>query len=169
MSKDGWKLKNNLNTAGRHQYLSHSAIETFELGRQLGEILPVPSVVCFFGELGAGKTTFIKGLVCGAAQLDPAVVQSPTFTYLHIYEGTQRIFHFDLYRLRDIDEFLSMGFDEYFEEAGICCMEWSEKIESYLPADRIVVTLEHREKDHRLITIEFKDVESKVHKNSNFT
>lgn len=152
----------------KQQVLSHSAAETFEQGRKLGEILPVPSVVSFFGELGAGKTTFIKGLVCGAAQIDPSAVQSPTFTYLHLYEGQKKVYHFDLYRLRDIDEFLSMGFDEYFDAEGICCIEWSERIESYLPSDRVTVTLEHVKNDHRLITIErgmikqVEDVESKI-------
>jgi tRNA threonylcarbamoyladenosine biosynthesis protein TsaE len=135
------------------QYLSHSAIETFELGHQLGQELSVPTVVCLFGELAAGKTTFIKGLVYGAAQVDPSIVQSPTFTYLHIYEGQKRVYHFDLYRLRDIDEFLSMGFDEYFEAEGICCIEWSERIASYLPPNSISVFLQHAQEDQRLIII----------------
>jgi tRNA threonylcarbamoyladenosine biosynthesis protein TsaE len=135
------------------KYLSHSAAETFQLGRQLGQELPVPTVVCLFGELAAGKTTFIKGLVSGAAQLDPSVVQSPTFTYLHIYEGQKKIYHFDLYRLRDIDEFLSMGFDEYFEADGICCIEWSERIAPYLPSNSLYIFLEHVHEDQRFITV----------------
>jgi tRNA threonylcarbamoyladenosine biosynthesis protein TsaE len=135
------------------QYFSHSAAETFELGRQLGQELLVPSVVCLFGELAAGKTTLIKGLVHGAAQIDSSVVQSPTFTYLHIYEGKKIIYHFDLYRLRDIDEFLSMGFDEYFEADGICCIEWSERIASYLPPNSLFIILEHIQVDQRLITV----------------
>lgn len=137
-------------------YLSHSAVETFELGRKLGQKLPVPTVVCLFGELAAGKTTFIKGLVHGAAQIDPSTVQSPTFTYLHIYEGQKTVYHFDLYRLRDIDEFLSMGFDEYFEAEGICCIEWSERIASYLPSSSLYVILEHVQDDQRLITITYQ-------------
>jgi len=134
-------------------YLSHSAGETFELGRKLGHTLSVPTVVCLFGELAAGKTTFIKGLVCGAAQVDPSAVQSPTFTYLHIYEGQKKVYHFDLYRLRDIDEFLSMGFDEYFDADGICCIEWSERIASFLPPGSIHVTFQHMQEDQRLVTI----------------
>lgn len=135
------------------QYLSHSAAETFELGVKLGQELPIPTVICLFGELAAGKTTFIKGLVHGATQLDPSVVQSPTFTYLHIYEGQKTVYHFDLYRLRDIDEFLSMGFDEYFEAEGICCIEWSERIASYLPPNSLWIFLEHVQEDQRLITL----------------
>jgi tRNA threonylcarbamoyladenosine biosynthesis protein TsaE len=135
------------------QYLSQSPVETFELGRKLGKELPIPTVVCLFGELAAGKTTFIKGLVSGAAEIDPSEVQSPTFTYLHIYEGKKTVFHFDLYRLRDIDEFLSMGFDEYFDAEGICCIEWSERISSYLPSNSLSIFLEHVKEDERLITI----------------
>lgn len=138
---------------GLIQYISHSAQETFDLGVRLGQQMPVPTVICLFGELAAGKTTFIKGLVQGAAQLDPSIVQSPTFTYLHIYEGRKTIYHFDLYRLRDIDEFLSMGFDEYFDAEGICCIEWSERIAAYVPPDSLRLSFEHLEEDQRLITL----------------
>lgn len=141
--------------SGMQEYLSHSANETFELGRKLGQVLSVPAVVCLFGELAAGKTTFIKGLVCGAAEIDPCAVQSPTFTYLHIYEGKKKVYHFDLYRLRDIDEFLSMGFDEYFDADGICCVEWSERIAAYLPSNCVRVALQHMREDERLLTITF--------------
>lgn len=147
------------------QHISRSAEETFELGHELGRELKAPCVVCLFGDLAAGKTTFIKGLVCGATGLNSSLVQSPTFTYLQIYEGTTNIYHFDLYRLRDIDEFLSMGFDEYFEADGICCIEWSERIVSYLPANSLYVHLEHAEAHSRVITIShqkesIKDVKS---------
>ncbi len=144
------------------QYLSHSAAETFDLGFKLGLELPVPTVVCLFGELAAGKTTFIKGLVYGAAQVDPSAVQSPTFTYLNIYEGQKTVYHFDLYRLRDIDEFLSMGFDEYFEADGICCIEWSERIAPYLPSYSLHVSLMHVQEDQRLITMTYKGQEHHV-------
>jgi tRNA threonylcarbamoyladenosine biosynthesis protein TsaE len=136
------------------QYHSHSTDETFKLGCKLGQELTVPTVVCLFGELAAGKTTFIKGLAYGAAQIDPSFVQSPTFTYLHIYEGQKTIYHFDLYRLRDIDDFLNMGFDEYFDAQGICCIEWSERIAPHLPPNSLTVFFEHAGKeDHRSITI----------------
>lgn len=144
------------------QIISHSAAETFELGRKLGQELPVPSVVCLFGELAAGKTTMIKGIVAGATGVDPSDVQSPTFTYLHIYRGVKTLYHFDLYRLRDIDEFLSMGFDEYFEAEGICCIEWSERISSYLPPGSLFIYLEHIQEDQRLITISHQQLKSNV-------
>ncbi len=66
------------------------------------------------------------------------------------------MYHFDLYRLRDIDEFLSMGFDEYFDAEGICCIEWSERIAQYLPQDCLTVSMEHAKNDQRLITIDIQ-------------
>lgn len=134
-------------------YHSHSAQETFQIGQEFGSRLLPNTVVCFFGELAAGKTTFIKGVAAGAARIDPSHIQSPTFTYLNIYEGEKTIFHFDLYRLRDVDEFLSMGFDEFFEAGGICCIEWSERIASCLPLQSIQVTLSHEGEDNRKINI----------------
>lgn len=136
------------------QHWSLSAEETMQSGYQLGQRLGLNSVVCLFGDLAAGKTTFIKGLAAGIANIDPSRIQSPTFTYLNIYEGEgKKVYHFDLYRLRDIDQFLSMGFDEYFEADGICCIEWSERIASYLPSHCIQVTLTHEGENKRMITI----------------
>lgn len=135
------------------QYLSRSSEETFEIGRRLGTSAVVPSVICFFGEPGAGKTTFIKGVAAGAAGVDPSLVQSPTFAYLHLYEGPKTVCHFDLYRLRDADEFLSMGFDEYFEADMLCCVEWSERIFDVLPSDSIRVVLTYIDEGRRLVTI----------------
>ncbi len=80
-------------------------------------------------------------------------VCSPTFTYLNIYKGPIDIYHFDLYRLRDEDEFLSMGFDEFFTADGICCIEWSERIQSILPENCIKVYLTHAGGDKRRIKI----------------
>ena len=75
----------------------------------------------------------MKGLVAGATGLPSAEVSSPTFVYMNIYSGCKTVYHFDLYRLRAADEFLSMGFDDYFFANGLCCVEWSEKIEAFLP------------------------------------
>jgi len=133
--------------------LTNSAAETFELGSRIGEQLPPNTVIAFFGELGAGKTTFIKGLVAGAAQIDPGQIKSPTYTYLNIYQGKTTVYHFDLYRLYDVDEFLSMGFDEYFDVGGICCIEWSERITTALPSSCMRIFLEHQGGDKRKISV----------------
>lgn len=123
-------------------------------GEALGKGLPINSVLCFFGDLGVGKTTFIKGLVRGYAGYPMEQVNSPTFVYLNIYTGDKTVYHFDLYRLRDADEFLSMGFDELFTAGGICCVEWSEKISVLLPSDCLKITMGHAGEHSRLIKIE---------------
>lgn len=125
-----------------------------DLGFRFGKCLKNNSVVCFYGDLAAGKTTFIKGLTKAMHEgIDSSQVNSPTFAYLNIYEGAKTVYHFDLYRLRDTDEFLSMGFDEFFFANGICCIEWSERISSLLPQDYLQVKMEHVSEEQRRITI----------------
>jgi tRNA threonylcarbamoyladenosine biosynthesis protein TsaE len=131
------------------QYTTSSPAETHLLGKWLGSQLESDSILCFFGELGAGKTTLIRGITEGAAQYDS--VSSPTFVYLNVYRGTRTIYHFDLYRLEGADEFISMGFDELFDAGGICCIEWSEKIAELLPDNCIRVEMEHAGEDKRVI------------------
>jgi len=120
-------------------------------GHEWGRTLSPNDVICFFGDLGAGKTTFIKGLVEGATGLSTSAVRSPTFTYLNIYEGTKPVYHFDLYRLKHESQFLEMGFDEYFEAGGICCIEWAEKIPSLLPSRHTKCLFTHLGEDQRQI------------------
>ncbi len=132
----------------------YSADQTIDIGFQLGQKLSKGSIVCLFGELGAGKTTFIKGLAAGAAGVDVALISSPTYVYLNIYQGHQTIYHFDLYRLRNADEFLSMGFDEMLFAEGVCCIEWSERIQDLLPPSSIKITLQHVEENVRSIRID---------------
>ena len=132
---------------------SNSQEETEQYGRLLGNRLPVNSVVALFGELGAGKTHFIKGLAQGAANLDLHSVNSPTFTYLNIYEGQKTIYHFDLYRLQNETQFLALGFEEYFHAGGICCIEWSERISSMLPTGTLEVHIFHSSPHQREIVV----------------
>ena len=105
------------------------------------------------GDLGAGKTTMIKGVVAGACGINSSGVTSPTYTYMHAYTGAKTIYHFDLYRLPGEEEFLAMGFDEYFDAGGICCIEWSEKIPSLLGDRAVRVEIEHLDGDSRKIRI----------------
>lgn len=130
--------------------------ETKALGYLLGQRLPLNSIVCFFGDLGAGKTTFIKGLASAVSGCNPEQVNSPTFVYLNIYQGDKAsiVYHFDLYRLRDAEEFLSMGFDEYLFAQGICCIEWSERIAEILPPIFYKVSIAHQLGDTREVKIE---------------
>ena len=120
------------------------------LGAELGKHLPPNTLLCLFGELGAGKTTFVKGVVEGRTGIAPEKVVSPTFVYLNIYDT---VYHFDLYRLHDADEFLSLGFEEYFEAGGLSCIEWSERIAPILSKNALLVTLSHIKEDVREISI----------------
>ena len=90
------------------EYTTNSAEETIALGKQLSKQLKDNSVVCFFGDLAAGKTTFIKGLASGVTDCELEEINSPTFVYLNIYEGRRKVFHFDLYRLNGPGDFLDM-------------------------------------------------------------
>ena len=115
--------------------------------------MPLNAIIALYGDLGAGKTTFIRGLVEGAGSIDPRIVSSPTFTFLNIYQGEKMIYHFDLYRLPGKEEFFAAGFDEYFNAGGICCMEWADKIESELPLNVFDVKLCYIGEEKRQIEI----------------
>jgi tRNA threonylcarbamoyladenosine biosynthesis protein TsaE len=133
------------------EWFARTLDETLEIGREIGATLSPNRVVSLFGELGAGKTTLSKGIAQGATGVDPDLVHSPTFSYLNIYRGRFPIFHFDLYRLSGVSDFLAMGFDEYLESDGVVLIEWSEKIESILPTDVVRIELFHQEEGGRLI------------------
>lgn len=113
-----------------------------QLGFKIGRTLQPNDTVCLYGQLGAGKTQLAKGLIHGATGVDTSEVGSPTFVYLNIYQGAKKVFHFDLYRLCNVEDFLSMGFDDYFEESGICCIEWPERIASILPENSVKIYVE---------------------------
>lgn len=128
---------------------SLSAEETFDLGRRMGKRLRKGHIVALFGELGAGKTLLVKGLSMGFGTINSEAVQSPTFIYLNIYQGQATVYHFDLYRLEDTDAFLSMGFEDYFFQNGLCCVEWAERITPILPTDTFTITCIHLGGDRR--------------------
>ena len=127
-----------------------SVEQTRDLGHLFGQSLRPGQVVALFGDLGSGKTQFVKG-VCRALDIEESVVSSPTFTIIHEYQGDPPVFHLDLYRVKTLDEALALGIDEYLEPDGICLIEWPEQIESLLPADTIGIRLIHRDGDRRMI------------------
>ena len=135
------------------KHITHSAEETHNLGKAFGQSLLTESIIAFFGDLGAGKTTFIRGLVEGIGLVDMRTVSSPTITFLHIYSGAKTIFHLDLYRLPRKEEFLAAGFDEYFKVDGICCIEWAEKIASILPPHTFKINFSYLGEKEREIEI----------------
>jgi len=134
-------------------FVTSSDSETELLGREIGKTLPQNAIIAFFGEFGAGKTTLIKGLASEASGISPHAINSPTFTYLNIYPGKKTIYHFDLYRLTYEDAFYQLGFDEYFNAAGICLIEWSERIQNRLPSPRIDVHITHSGEGKRQIRV----------------
>jgi len=103
-------------------YLSHSEEETQSFARELAQRLHAGQVLLLHGEMGAGKTAFVRGLAEGLGCEDP--VSSPTFVLMNIYRGRLPLYHFDLYRLGGEDEVYGMGFEEYFEGDGVCAVEW---------------------------------------------
>ncbi len=128
-----------------------SPIDTLEVGRRLAGRLKPGQVVALYGDLGSGKTHLAKG-ICAGLGLDPDHVTSPTFALINEYVGKKwTVYHFDTYRLKSLDEFLALGYEEYFEGDGVCLIEWPEVVESVLPDDAIRIRLSHRTGDRRYI------------------
>ncbi len=130
--------------------------ETFTVGFQMGQSAVEGEVYALSGDLGAGKTAFAKGFAKGLAITD--IINSPTFTILQIYEsGRLPFYHFDVYRITDIDEMEEIGYEEYFYGHGVCLVEWADLIEDILPPDYKRITIEKNCKnsfDYRKIRIE---------------
>jgi tRNA threonylcarbamoyladenosine biosynthesis protein TsaE len=108
-------------------------------------------MVCLFGDLGSGKTAFVKGMAKGL-KITPHHVHSPTFTLMNIYEGKVPLYHFDLYRINAIDLF-GLGYEEFFYGNGIAAVEWSERLEGLMPKDCWKVELAHGGDDVRKVKI----------------
>lgn len=107
----------------------------------MAHLLKPNAILALSGDLGSGKTTFVQGLALGLGIEDS--VQSPTFVTLNLYEAKVPLFHFDLYRLKSSQDFLSLGFEEYFQREGICAIEWPERIASLLPQETVFISFEY--------------------------
>ena len=151
MLKDGSKRIKKLPLM-KHDFISSSQEETTNFGAMLANAVVPDNIIAIQGDLGAGKTTLIKGLAATLANIDPASVNSPTFNYLNIYQGPITFYHFDLYRLKDEKDFFKMGFLEFLS-GGICCIEWPERIAQILPKETIWVHLKYQNDHKRHITI----------------
>lgn len=136
-------------------YITNSEAETEALGAKIAESLPDGAVVAFYGELGSGKTAFVRGMARGMG-ID-TLVNSPTFTIVNEYEGARRLFHFDMYRLGSADELFDIGWDDYLARGGVCAVEWSENVAEAFDGSEIVVRFEKTGGDGRRITIEGGD------------
>ena len=132
--------------------LSSSIEETIQCGKQFAKRLKPSDVVCLYGDLGAGKTHFVKG-IASFFGIDSSKVYSPTFTLINEYHGSISLYHFDCYRINNEQEALEIGTEEYFYGNGISVIEWPEKIRTLLPNKSIWVHVISLNKYKREITI----------------
>ena len=120
---------------------TNNAKETFELGVQIGREAKAGDVYTLVGDLGVGKTVFTQGLAKGLEIEEP--ISSPTFTIVQVYEeGRLPFYHFDVYRIGDIEEMEEIGYEDYFYGQGVSLIEWSNLIEEILPQRRTEITIE---------------------------
>jgi tRNA threonylcarbamoyladenosine biosynthesis protein TsaE len=141
-------------------FRTESEEETIRLGEKLGAELPPRATVLLIGDLGAGKTTLAKGLVRGLGAGNPEEVSSPTFTLIHEYSGTRKVYHIDLYRIEEARELDSLGLDEIFEREAVVLIEWGERFLERMPADHIQIWLEELDADARRIEVRVRRAQS---------
>jgi tRNA threonylcarbamoyladenosine biosynthesis protein TsaE len=131
----------------------HCADETIRFARSFAKKLKPGSVLALTGNLGAGKTTFVKGVAGGLGLKNPDDVKSPTFTLLHVYQAAVPVYHFDLYRLEKIEDLEAIGFEEFVNDSrAVTCIEWAEKAGALLPVHTISVYLEIAGEFRRITT-----------------
>jgi tRNA threonylcarbamoyladenosine biosynthesis protein TsaE len=120
---------------------SNKADDTYKLGEKLGKEARRGEVYCILGDLGTGKTVFSQGFAKGLGIIEP--VSSPTFTIIQEYkEGRMPFYHFDVYRIEDVEEMYEIGYEDYFYGSGVSLIEWADLIEDILPFNRITITIE---------------------------
>lgn len=133
-------------------YFSKSEKDTEQIGQDFAKNLPGGTVVAMYGDLGAGKTAFVRGMAKGMG-LD-CRVSSPTFTIVNEYLGERELIHFDMYRLNDADELFDIGWEDYLNRGAVCAVEWSENVQDAFFGDETVVRIEKLGDTERKITIE---------------
>ena len=134
-------------------FISNSAAETEAIGRQLAEEIGVGSVLALKGDLGSGKTVFVKGLVAGLESRTD--VTSPTFTMVHEYRGGRLpVYHFDFFRLKNREPVARLGLDDYFFGDGVSVIEWADRFPELIPQQARWILFEIKSKNQRAITFE---------------
>ena len=134
------------------EIITHSERETEDAGAAFAEKIPDGTVVAMYGELGAGKTAFVRGMARGMGL--ECRVNSPTFTIVNEYLGKRTLLHFDMYRLGSADELWDIGWDDYLERGAVCAVEWSENVAGAFTGDEITVRIDKLSDAERRITIE---------------
>lgn len=136
------------------EYISESISDTEKIAAEIAEKLKGGGFLALYGEMGAGKTAFVRGLIKALCPECLPLVHSPTFAIVNEYIGRNvRIYHFDLYRLRDEDDLLSTGFYDYIEGGGITVTEWSENFETAIPPEAIKLKIERTGENERRFTL----------------
>jgi tRNA threonylcarbamoyladenosine biosynthesis protein TsaE len=135
-------------------FQTHSAEETTDLGRQLAAELKPGSIVLLRGDLGAGKTTLVKGIAEGFKAAEAEAVTSPTFTLIHEYRGPEvTLYHIDLYRIDTQRELDTLALDDLMEPNTILLIEWGEKFERFARERDVEIGIEHKGGDERVIKV----------------
>ncbi|SMO82038.1 tRNA (adenosine(37)-N6)-threonylcarbamoyltransferase complex ATPase subunit type 1 TsaE [Fodinibius sediminis] len=134
------------------EFVTYSPEQTIEEGRKLAGQLQPGMVVCLEGDLGAGKTHFVKGMAAGL-KIDPSQVQSPTYTLINEYEGRLPLYHFDCYRMESPQEALEIGAEEYFYGEGVCVIEWPGRIRPLIPREALWISITVLDRERRKFVI----------------
>ncbi len=138
---------------GTEETITQSVAETEALAARLAQTLRGGECIALHGDLGAGKTQFVRGLVRGVGA-NPGQVSSPTFVLLHVYNGGRlTIYHLDAYRVAGPEDFESIGFSELLEQGGVVVVEWAKRVEALLPPGSISVHIESTGESERKITV----------------
>ena len=131
--------------------ISKSNQETKDIAAKLAKYLSPRDCVALCGDLGSGKTTFVKGLARGLDIKETQVI-SPSFMLIRQYKGKLPLYHFDLYRLDYLEQVEHLGYEEYFYGDGVCCIEWADKIEELLPVEHLEIDIKSLSEYKRKIT-----------------
>lgn len=134
-------------------FVSHSAEETIQKGKELAAHLVPPVVVLLSGDLGTGKTTLTKGIISGLGAGSEEEVTSPTFTLVHFFHNHCKVYHADLYRVEDFHDLETLALEDVFGKPAVIIVEWAEKFSLKTDWPKIYVRLEHLEGDRRRISI----------------
>jgi tRNA threonylcarbamoyladenosine biosynthesis protein TsaE len=132
-------------------FQTQSTSETIRIGKIIGSLFLSGDVVALVGELGTGKTQFIKGLAAGVGVGKPTYISSPSFTLINEYAGKVPFYHIDLFRLKSEKEAEELGLEEYFQGGGITAIEWADKIPSLLPQEMLWIYIHYTGKHTRSI------------------
>lgn len=135
------------------EIITTSAEDTMRWGREFAGRLKAPLLLLLTGELGSGKTTLTKGIVAGLGAATEDDVTSPTFTLVHVYGNTDKVYHGDLYRIENFHDFETLGLEDVFARPAVVILEWSEKFVLQSPWPKLRLKLEHAGGDKRRIVL----------------